>query len=213
MSVPLPRHAVFVIVQELSRARPPGKLPGQTCESFAARLTDDQRNVFFAHLDDAVRGAYALARKSGDGGRHAIATGALDDVALEHWAKQVAAGKVEAGRNIGPEMEADVEPVLLRQRHLGTQLVHAEPAQKVGAPARFAIDQEPVAQSGDEDVVQIFALGRQEGGVDSALRRHLGHVVGDDTLQEAGAIRPGEGDQGSIAGKNEHDGSFPAPRA
>ena len=100
MSVPLPRHAVFVIVQELSRARPPGKLPGQTCESFAARLTDDQRNVFFAHLDDAVRGAYALARKSGDGGRHAIATGALDDVALEHWAKQVAAGKVEAGRNI-----------------------------------------------------------------------------------------------------------------
>jgi hypothetical protein len=79
MPVPRLRHALFVIVREPTRSKPeaksPAKVPNTPVVSHAARLTDDQRTVFFAHLDDAVRGAYALARKSGEVGRRAVATG------------------------------------------------------------------------------------------------------------------------------------------
>ena len=58
-------------------------------------------------------------------------------------------GVAEACERMGPEMEADGQAVLLRQGHLGAQLVEAEAAQEVGPARGFAIDQQPVALAGD----------------------------------------------------------------
>ena len=74
-------------------------------------------------------------------------------------------------------------------RHLGAQPVEREPPAQIVEPRRLAVEQQRLALRDDEKIVQVVALRRQQRGIERALRAGLGHVVGDQSLQEGDAIR------------------------
>ena len=63
---------------------------------------------------------------------------------------------------------------------------------------RIAVEQQPRAVGEDEEIGQIFALRGQQRRPDGAARGGLGHVVGDQALQERDAVVAGDLQHGPV---------------
>src|SRR4029077_10008325 len=80
----------------------------------------------------------------------------------EHHATLLAARLTRLGRKMKrvqrplAEIETDDERILLGQCYLGAQCVERQPAEQIGAPARFAFDEQAIAVDRDEEVMQIL---------------------------------------------------------
>ena len=82
---------------------------------------------------------------------------------------------------------------------LGAQLVHAEAPPEIIKPPGLAVEIGGLPDPGDEEVVQVLALRREEGGIDGAVGRELFDVVRDQPLEEAARIFAGDGHEPPVS--------------
>ncbi|MPL75552.1 hypothetical protein SDC9_21376 [bioreactor metagenome] len=89
-----------------------------------------------------------------------------------------------AGAAIDPERRG-------RDRHVGAQLVHRKPLHRRLGNAGVDVEKDRLAARHQQEVGEILALRRQQGGIDRAVLQPP-HVVADEALQEMLAVRAGD---------------------
>ena len=93
------------------------------------------------------------------------------------------------------------------ERDIGAQPVGYQPAPEVADTRPLAVEQIARAVAQHEEVVQEFALGRQQRRVDAALVRHALDVVGDQPLEEGAGLGAAYGDDAAIVEWNVERGA------
>src|SRR5208282_3005548 len=97
------------------------------------------------------------------------------------------------GRILSPQQRHRELFARIRDRDLGAQLVHRQPALEVIEPAGLAVENKRAAMPafrhlGNEEIVEEAALRVEQGRVDGAVSLHLVEIVGEQPLEEGARL-------------------------
>src|SRR5260370_721681 len=123
---------------------------------------------------------------------------------------------IAPGSRLGPPIRTRYSRFLIRPRYfrrdgdlrmladadLRPQPVQQKAALQIGEPRRFGIDPDRLAVLDHDEIVQVFALGGQQRGINGAIGGDLLDSVRDEPLQKAAPIGSGDGENAAILKNN-----------
>ena len=88
-----------------------------------------------------------------------------------------------------PNPDPDGEPRIDLDGGLAAQPVQGELAGEIRLPFALAVQQDGAVRFGQQEIMEIHALGGQQRGVEGAVSRQPIEVVGDDILEKLARVR------------------------
>ena len=111
-----------------------------------------------------------------------------------------ASGPADAAWHLGEQRQYHQCRLGFLDRHLGAQAVHHQPLAQLCGALPLSVEQDGVALIDQDEVEQVAALRRQQGGIEVSAEGQQVDIVADQALEEGASFLAGHA-QGRTVGQ------------